>query len=102
MDLTSLFGGGNSASTTSDAVALATVFSEYISTIASSQDERLAENDKIAPEFKATIINNRQQLKVLDGQIKLMEAQAKQPQATAMSIMGNMLSSIKLPELPAI
>ena len=102
MDLTSLFGGGNSASTTSDALALAGVLSEYLATVASSQDERLAENDKIAPEFKGKIIDNRQQLKMLDGNIRLMEARAKLPQPTAMSIMGNMMSNIKLPELPAV
>ena len=102
MDLTSLFGGGNSASTTSDAVALAAVFSEYISTIASSQDERLASNNDIAPAYKEQILKNRQQLKLMDAQVKMLEAQAKMPAPTAMTIMGNLMGNVKLPELPAV
>ena len=102
MDLTSLFGGGNSASTTSDAVALAAVFSQYFETVSSSQDERLASNDKISSEDRKTILSNRQKLKELDAQVKLMEARGKLPAPTALSIMGNLMSTIKLPELPAV
>ena len=101
MDLTSLFGGGNSASTTSDAAALASMIGQYLATVASSQDERLAANDNIPPQFKETILSNRQQLKLMDAQVQMLEAQAKMPAPTAMTIMGNLMSNVKLPELPA-
>ena len=102
MDLTSLFGGGSSASTTSDATALTATISKYLEAVASSQDERVASDDRIAPAYKEQILKNRQQLKLMDAQVRMLEAQAKMPAPTAMTIMGNMLSNIKLPELPAV
>ena len=101
MDLTSLFGGGNSASTT-DAAALASMIDQYLATVASSQDERLASNNDIAPAYKEQILKNRQQLKLMDAQVRMLEAQAKMPAPTAMTIMGNLMSNVKLPELPAV
>ena len=101
MDLTSLF-GGSSASTATDAAALASMISQYLATVASSQDERLAASNDVPPQFKETILSNRQQLKLMEAQVKMLEAQAKMPAPTAMTIMGNLMSNVKLPELPAV